>query len=386
MNRLDKIDPEIISIVTAQDNNEKDYDCVVYTKNCSDFKNNCLKDYNGEVYEFPFIRAFGVKLTKEKIISIANMAVVTYISKQSVVFAQVAVSKKIMQVENFYSEGIFGKDITVAVIDTGISRHLDFCLPKNKIVGFVDLINNKEKPYDDNGHGTFVGSIICGSGVASGFKYSGISPKSNIVSIKALEENGEAGAFKILEAMQWIYDNHDKFNIRVVCMSFGSNPINKNDPMVLGAEALWNKGIVVVAAAGNSGPEERTIKSPGASGKIITVGGFDDKREEEEFFEKNFEIAHFSSRGPAGYFYKPDIVAPAVDIVGASSIGGYVKMSGTSVATPMVAGIACLLLDKFPKLSPNQIKTILIKSCKKITNNKNDDGFGYINLNGLNIW
>jgi len=386
MNRLYKIDPEILSIVTTEIKDEKKYDCIVYTKNCYDFKNNCLKDYDGEIYEYPFIKAFGVKLSKDRIISIANMAVVTYISKQSAVFTQISVSKKIMGVDFFYKEGILGKGITVAVIDTGISRHLDFCLPKNKIIKFVDLINNREVPYDDNGHGTFVSSIICGSGIVSGFKYAGVSPKTNVISIKALEENGEAGAFKILEAMQWIYDNHEKYNIKVVCMSFGSSPTNKNDPMIMGAEALWNKGIVVVAAAGNSGPEEKTIKSPGASGKIITVGGFDDKRMEEKFVEENFEIANFSSRGPAGYFYKPDVVAPAVNIVGANSKGGYVKMSGTSVATPMVAGIVCLMLNKFPHLSPNQIKAMLSKTCKKITNNKNNDGFGYINLKGLNIW
>jgi len=99
MNRLYKIDPEILSIVTTEINDEKKYDCIVYTKNCYDFKNNCLKDYDGEIYEYPFIKAFGVKLSKDRIISIANMAVVTYISKQSAVFTQISVSKKIMGVD-----------------------------------------------------------------------------------------------------------------------------------------------------------------------------------------------------------------------------------------------------------------------------------------------
>ena len=385
MINFNKIDPEIIQKVTAEKESAESIDCVVFLSSFYKTKE-ILKGECVVVTEYPFISALGVKLPKKEVFRLSNFSAVTYISKQSSVFAQVNVSKEIMGIENFYKEGICGENISIAVIDTGISRHLDFCFPKNKIIKFVDLINNIKTPYDDNGHGTFVSSIICGSGISSGYKYSGIAPKANIVSIKALEKNGETGAFKILEAMQWVYDNHKKYNIKVVCMSFGSSPTSNNDPLMLGAEALWNSGIVVVAAAGNSGPESKTIKSPGISGKIITVGGFDDKREDGKFNENNFSVADFSSRGPAGYFYKPDLVAPAVNIVGANLKGGYVKMSGTSVSTPMVAGIACLLLDKDKKLTPNQVKSVILKSCKKISNNKNIDGFGYINFKTIKIY
>ena len=233
--------------------------------------------------------------------------------------------------------------------------------------------------YDDNGHGTFVASIACGCGTISGNKNRGIAYKTKIVSIKALEENGETGAFKILEAMQWVYNNKDKYNIKVVCMSFGSSPLEKNDPLVIGAESLWNIGIVVVAAAGNSGPENQTIKSPGYSSKIITVGGLNDNRDSfGNYKREDFEIASFSSRGPAGYFFKPDVIAPAVNITGASNKKDsfYTVMSGTSVATPMIAGVCCLILSKYPQLSPDQLKIRLVRNCKQITNNKNFEGFG----------
>lgn len=385
MSSLNKIDPSIISKVSSLENREDILECVVYVNSYKKVKDKFLDKYN-VVFEYPFINAFGLKLKKEDILNIAKYSCVSYITQESTVFAQINVSKKIMQVDKFYENNIYGKDITIAVIDTGISKHLDFCFPKNKIKKFVDLINNREEPYDDNGHGTFVTGIACGTGISSGFKYSGVAPKANIVSIKALEENGETGTFKILEAMQWIYDNHKRYNIKVVCMSFGSPPTNANDPMMLGAEALWNNGIVVVAAAGNSGPETKTIKSPGVSGKIITVGGFDDRREGESYDEKSYVVASFSSRGPAGYFYKPDVVAPAVNIMGINNKGGYSRMSGTSVATPMVAGIATLILEKNPTFTPNQVKSLIIKNCKKISNNKNNDGFGYINLKDLKIW
>ena len=130
--------------------------------------------------------------------------------------------------------------------------------------------------------------------------------------------------------------------------------------------------------------KSETIKSPGFSNKIITVGGLDDKRINQEFNFNNFEIASFSSRGPAGYFYKPDLVAPAVNIIGASCDKNfYTKMSGTSVATPMIAGICCLILSKYPYLTPDQLKVRLLNNCKCITGNKNLEGFGVANFDNF---
>src|SRR5574344_2777788 len=165
---------------------------------------------------------------------------------------------------------------------------------------------------------------------------------------KAVDNMGELSAINILEAMQWIFDNRKKYNIRVVCMSFGSQPLESGDPLMLGAEALWNSGVVVVAAAGNSGPEIRTIKSPGVSGKIITVGALNDGRDTGVIDKKNFKVAKFSSRGPAYNFYKPDCVACGVDIICTTCKNDdfYTTMSGTSVSTPIIAGACALLLEK----------------------------------------
>ena len=184
--------------------------------------------------------------------------------------------------------------------------------------------------------------------------------------------------------MQWIYENKDKFNIKVVCMSFGSQPLDVNDPLMLGAEALWNEGIVVVAAAGNSGPQKSSIKSPGISGKIITVGALDDGRNNESNNSKNYKTASFSSRGPAYNFYKPDCLAPGVDIICASNKDDfYTKMSGTSVSAPIVAGSVALLLEKNPNLTPNQVKSKIMRSCQKIEFDRNSEGLGLINTKYL---
>lgn len=376
---INKICPELLNVVGLKCQEDK-CDCIVFARNYNKLKKELILNKTN-FYEYPFINAFGIKLKSNQIVKLAKTNVVEYISKQTSVFAQVDISKKILKVEKFYSKNEFGQNATIAIIDTGINPHLDFVIPHNRIIKFVDLINNKSNPYDDNGHGTFVASIACGNGIVSKGKYCGIAPKSNIVSIKALADNGETGAYKILEAMQWVYDNHKKYNIKVVCMSFGSSPLDANDPLVIGAESLWNLGIVVVAAAGNSGPQSSTIKSPGISRKIITVGGLDDKRHPDGTYSlQEFEVAQFSSRGPVTPYFKPDLIAPAVNITGAEFGTFYTKMSGTSVATPMVAGICALIISKYPKITPDQLKVRLLRNCQKISTDFNDDGFGCINL------
>ena len=118
------------------------------------------------------------------------------------------------QLEAHYKEKeITGNGITVAVLDSGCARHPDVM---GRMLCFQDFVNHKQLMYDDNGHGTFVSSILCGTGISSGFKYSGVAPKADIISIKALKDNGETGAFKILEAMKWVYDNQKKYNINMM--------------------------------------------------------------------------------------------------------------------------------------------------------------------------
>ena len=271
----------------------------------------------------------------------------------------------------------FSPQKTCIFIDTGIFPHCDFLIGRPRVEIFKDFVQNRTQPYDDNGHGTFVSGVCCGSGALSNFRFSGVAPKASIFALKALNAQGEASANKILDAMEWVFDHHKRLGIKVVCMSFGSEPLGHNDPIMLGADALWKDGVVVVAAAGNSGPEYQTIKSPGISGHIITVGGIDDNRYDNATFNKKyFEIADFSSRGPAFRNFKPDVVAPSVDIISCGTRTPYTTLSGTSVATPMIAGLACLLLEKHKNATPNQIKTMLIRACQPLGFERNLEGFG----------
>lgn len=374
--RSEKIDENLLKVIKSFDLNEK-YECLVRTKNNQAFLKYITLFNDKIIKTFPFINSFLVMLERKDISYLSNADSVKYISASSKVFALMNVAKKILKVP----QNVFGEGQTICVIDTGIAPHCDFLLCENRIVQFVDFINEKNECYDDNGHGTFVAGVCAGNGVMSGGRFSGIAPKAKIISLKALDKKGEANSEKILDAMQWVFDNRKR--ISVVCMSFGSDPLGINDPIMLGAEKLWDSGVVVVAAAGNSGPEFQTIKSPGVSRKIITVGGFNDNRIDDEFNSDFFGMAEFSSRGPSYRYFKPDVIAPAVDIVSCGNGKDYVKLSGTSVATPMIAGVCALIKERHPNLTPNQVKNLLLSVCRPLFFNRNIEGYGLPNLNKI---
>ncbi len=369
---LQKIEPNILKSVYVEGVNHE-IDCVLLAGDYYKVKNKLNRNFKPIYY--PFINAFGVKLNYKNMLDLASLNEVKYITQVSKVTTCVNVANKILNTSGHSNTlGAF----TTVVIDTGIFPHLDFMVPRKKLIKFIDLVNGKDYPYDDNGHGTFVCGALCGGGTVSP-KHTGIDPLTNLIVIKALDQNGETGANSILTAMQWVYENRKAYNIRLMCMSFGSVALGKNDPLMMGAEKLWDSGIVVVSAAGNSGPQAETIKSPGSSYKIITVGALDDKRVKDTPQYDKFQVADFSSRGPINNMYKPDVLASGVDVTGLSGKGLYTIMSGTSVSTPMVAGVCSRLIKQYPNYSPDRIKKLLISSCEPITFDRNSEGFGWIN-------
>ena len=380
-NKLDKL---LCKIVRAQQNDVSKLSVIVYVKDI----NKAIEYFEKLKYRlvkvYKFINAICIEIDVKDLQNIAKTNFVNFVSSQTKVFAQVNVAKDIIGVKTFYENGIYGKEINVAIIDTGISPHLDFLFPSNRIIYFKDFTDkNKTEIYDDNGHGTFIAGLIGANRIVGAKKYAGVAPLCNLIILKALDNDGQSSSVEMLEAMQWIYDNKEKYNIDVVCMSFGAMPTSKLDPLMKGAEKLWDSGIVVVAAAGNSGPEKNTIKSPGVSRKIITVGSIDDERNENgEYQKEKFKIAEFSSRGPAFEFYKPDLVVSGVNLISCGNKTDYTKMSGTSVSAPLVAGVSCLIIQKYNrKITPNQIKTMLQHYCTPIVFDRNSEGFGFLSFN-----
>lgn len=366
---MSKIHPDLLKVSTMSN---RPINCFLYSNDYTRLERRLAED-KVEYIGYPFMDCFFARLNSRQIMEYSELHETSFITKSVQVFTLIDKAKQFMRVDKILPKV---KTPTIAYIDTGIAPHLDFLLPRNRIVHFKDLVNGRETPYDDNGHGTFVSGICAGSGVCSGKVYSGIAPNSDIVMVKALDKNGETSSNKIVEAMQYIYSIRKKFGIKVVCMSFGADYTGKNDPLQKGALALWNSGLVVVAAAGNSGPKSMSIKSPGTGSRIITVGGLDDGRTDEQI-----RIADFSSRGPVDSRFKPDLVAPSIDITSTNANfkqGLYAQMSGTSVATPMIAGVCALMLASSPKLSPDKVKYSLLNMCTPLTLNKNEEGYGYL--------
>ena len=185
---FNKIDPYLQQLVSTASANKKEIDCLVYTNNIN-FLRKYFKYNNlcSVVASYPFISAVGIKTNNENLFKVAKLNIVTYITASTKVSCLIDNSKKTLNLPNKMSTN---GNFTCAVIDTGVSPTLDLCVPENRIVYFKDFINNKTVPYDDNGHGTMVSSVLCGNGLVSGGKYSGIVQNQKIVAIKALNSKG----------------------------------------------------------------------------------------------------------------------------------------------------------------------------------------------------
>lgn len=291
-----------------------------------------------------------------------------------------------------YKNGIFGKGICAAVIDSGICRrHPDFGNKKERLLTFKDFLYNRKQPYDDCGHGSHICGILGGNGLASSGLYQGIAPECNFVVGKVLNYKGEGEISEVLKALRWVRKEKEYYNIRIINLSFGTgkdtNP-EDIDLLMEEVERVWKAGIVVVTAAGNGGPEYGSVSAPGSNCMVITVGAADD------IIPVNIHgkiIKNYSGRGPVlECRRKPDLVAPAGNIMSCGIVspwsGGkrmYVAKSGTSMATPMVAGAVALLLSIQPKLTPLEVKQKLWESCIDIGRPEEEQGAGLLNVERL---
>jgi len=289
-----------------------------------------------------------------------------------------------------------GKGTIVALVDTGIYPHKDLF---GRIKNFVDFINNKTQPYDDNGHGTHCAGDVASDGSASFGKYQGSAPDASLIGVKVLDKTGSGSLETIMQGIDWCIaynEEHTDEPIDIISMSLGAPaqryPNENADPMVKMVEKAWDAGIVVCVAAGNEGPDTGTISSPGISDKVITVGALDDNN---TAFRNDDIIASFSSRGPTSYdITKPDITVPGVNIISLRSPDSYLdrtqkssrvstqyfSLSGTSMATPICAGIAALIKQHRPNATPDQVKE-WIKGGADLWTDKDPNiyGAGYIN-------
>nr|WP_052310344.1 S8 family peptidase [Streptomyces viridochromogenes] len=261
-----------------------------------------------------------------------------------------------------WSVGYDGKGVKIAVLDTGVDgTHDDL---KGQVIGAKNFTTSPDTT-DKVGHGTHVASIAAGTGAKSGGKYKGVAPGAKILNGKVLDDGGFGSDSEVLAGIEWAAAE----GADVVNMSLGGGDTPAIDPLEAAVNKLSEeKGILFAIAAGNEGEfGEQTIGSPGSAAAALTVGAVDDKD----------KLAPFSSRGPGlDGALKPDVTAPGVDITAASAPGnqiagevgenppGYMTISGTSMATPHVAGAAAILKQQHPQWKYAELKGALTGSTK----------------------
>lgn len=286
-----------------------------------------------------------------------------------------------------------GKGVTVAAVDSGVYKTKD-------LDGRIKVNVNFNPAYHDGidrfGHGTFVAGIIGGSGSQSSGKYIGVAPKATLLNVRVADDQGMVYESDVVDSLQWVYNNKDKYNIRVVNLSLNSSAAQSynTSPLCAAVEILWFNSIVVVVSAGNNGTA--TLYPPANDPFVITVGATDDKGTASLADDS---VATFSASGlTESGFAKPDLVAPGRLIIGllpennrlsmgiahaANQVDAtYFKMSGTSVSAPMVSGAVAILLQDEPNLNPDQVKYRLMATANKnwAGYNTATAGAGYLDI------
>ncbi|MFH9725545.1 S8 family peptidase [Streptomyces sp. NPDC017254] len=254
-----------------------------------------------------------------------------------------------------WAAGYDGKGTKVAVLDTGAdAEHPDLA---DRVTASKNFTNSTTTD-DRQGHGTHTASTVGGSGAASEGRMRGVAPGTSLLIGKVLNDYGSGQDSWVIAGMQWAVDQQAD----VVSMSLGNASARDcTDPVAQATRRLaQSSDSLFVVAAGNSGPGTETVSSPGCVSEALTVGAVD----------RDGTTAWFSSRGPvaATHTLKPELSAPGVGISAASAGGrglyAYRAMSGTSMATPHVAGAAAVVRQAHPEWTAQQVKAALVSSAR----------------------
>ncbi len=305
---------------------------------------------------------------------------------------------------NLQTGGMTGRGVTVAVVDSGLwntQGPLQYAPSggKSRVLAQYDVILAREQPgyyapafletysrniSDPYGHGTQVTSVIASSGVAVTGNFQGVAPGVNLVSVRALDGNGMGLYSDVISGVQWVINQRQRYGIRVLNLSLGAAPSGPywEDPLNQAVMAAWASGIVVVAAAGNRGPDPLTINAPGNVPYVITAGAVTDNYYPLQPIQ--YRLSSFSSAGPTFEgFVKPDVLGMGGHILAYAPDNGTLaaqfpqwvvepypdfSMSGTSQAAAVVSGVVALMLEVNPRLTPDQVKCQLMSGAHPAVN------------------
>jgi len=335
-----------------------------------------------------------VRVPGNAVASLANNPNVEFVAADAALASSMEVSRETAGLPSpvMPESALKGAGVTIAIVDSGVALHPEI----QTLVASVDFVSGLDPTFapggsvDPNGHGTHVAGIMVGDGSHSDEgRLAGVAPEASLVSLRVLDDMGRGSSSTMLAALQWVLEHKDQYGIRVLNLSLG-HPVYESadvDPLVQAVDELWDAGVVVVCAAGNSGRDGHgTVTSPCNSRKVITVGALNDRKTADLTDDT---VATYSSRGPTrlDLVAKPDLIAPGNRIVSTRSAGSYLdtlfpgnrvagdssqpdvfehfELSGTSMAAPFVSGAAALMLEQEPSLNPGTVKARLMLSAKK---------------------
>jgi serine protease AprX len=291
-----------------------------------------------------------------------------------------------MGAQSWWDAGYTGRGIDVAVIDTGVAPVQGLDAP-GKLVYGPDLSFESQAPnltnLDTNGHGTFMAGLIAGN---DGMSYRGVAPDARIISLKVGSTDGAADVTQVIAAIDWVVQHaHDPgFNIRVLNLSYGTNSVQKAgvDPLSFAVEQAWKQGIVVVAAAGNTGYQRGSgapgLADPAYNPYVIAPGA---TLASAKPGTPSDDVAPFSaSSSGAGGCKNPDLLTPGSHLQGLRVPGSYIdahhsegvidsrffRGSGTSQAAAVMSGAIALVLQKYPTLTPDGVKRFFVTNAVKL--------------------
>ena len=296
------------------------------------------------VVTYEFLSGMGavVDIRVSNIKALSEEGTLMFVEANEIRHITLSQSVPLINADDVWTMGYDGTGVKVCIIDTGVDpNHCDF--PSGKIVGWKDCVGTSSTPYDDHGHGTHVASTAVGEDSPYG-----VAPGADLMAAKVCTSGGSCSDADIIEGVDWgVAQGAD-----VESLSIGGP--GGDGTSAIAQECNWavDQGVVVTVAAGNSGSGCCTVETPGDAAKVITVGASD----------KSDGLASFSSRGPTtDDRVKPDIVAPGVSIYAANdgTSCSDTGMSGTSMATPHMAGVAALMLDARSTATPLQIKNCI---------------------------
>jgi serine protease AprX len=338
--------------------------------------------------EFTIIHGFAATMTAAQIQALARKPDVLRIEEDFPVSIKLDAARHDFGADAAAANyGATGAGVGICIVDTGADpghEQLD-----RAPIPFYDAINGQSTPYDDHGHGTHVASICCGDGVggANAARYHGVAPGSGLRVAKVLDASGSGSDSQVISGIEWCVAQP---GVRIISMSLGGPPTDGGDSLSQAVNSAVASGVTVVAAAGNEGDAPETVATPGAATGAIAVGAVAEWSAPAGAanHSEGIYLDAFSSRGPIpDGRTKPDIVAPGDSITAAraGTTTGYVTYSGTSMATPFVAGAVALALQANPGLNPAGLRLLLEGSAQDrgSPGKDNDWGAGLVDVNAL---